>query len=77
MPPAGQPIKIVTLGGSVTFGHGPREPANVWINQLYTWINETFPHPKHQLINHAIPAVKPRCHAAHTGQRRLQHHCHR
>ena len=48
----------------MTFGHGPREPRNVWINQLYDWLNETFPHPNHRLINHAIPAVRPCFHAA-------------
>jgi len=54
---AGQPIKMVALGGSVTKNHGPIRKENAYLPRLFAWINETFPHPDHQLINHAIPAV--------------------
>ena len=54
---AGQPIKVVALGGSVTKGHGPANPENSWVNRFFGWVNETFPHPQHQFTNQAIPAV--------------------
>lgn len=56
---AGQPIKVVAEGGSVTKGHGPIHRGNSWLHRFYSWVNETFPHPDHQLINQAIPAVRP------------------
>ena len=54
---AGQPVKVVALGGSVTKNHGPKREENAYLPRLFAWINETFPHPDHQFINHAIPAV--------------------
>lgn len=41
---AGQPIKAVTLGGSVTFGHGVGDPALSYPSLFFRFINGTFPH---------------------------------
>ena len=43
----------------MTKGHGPVHVENSYLDRFYAWINETFPHPDHQLINQAIPAVRP------------------
>lgn len=53
----GQPIKMVALGGSITKGHGPIVYENSWTDRFFSWVNATFPHSGHELINHAIPAV--------------------
>ena len=50
-------MKVVALGGSVTKGHGPLNITNSWVNRVFSWMNETFPHPDHVLSNQAIPAV--------------------
>lgn len=57
LPASGKPIKVVALGGSVTVGHGPENKQTAWLYRVFSWFNETFPHPDHHFINEAIPAV--------------------
>ena len=42
---AGRPIKVVTLGGSVTRGLGASVPEHNYANRFFQLINATFPHP--------------------------------
>ena len=53
----GEPVKIAALGGSVTVGHNVQNKQTAWLYRVFDWINTTFPHPEHQFINKAIPAV--------------------
>lgn len=53
----GKPVTVVVLGGSISFGHGVRNHENSWPSRVFKWIQETFPHKEHQLLNHAIPAI--------------------
>lgn len=41
---AGRPIKVFTLGGSVTKGSGSSSPAGSYASRLFQLINSTFPH---------------------------------
>ena len=50
-------MTIVALGGSVSAGHGVRDPDNSWVSRVFSWVKDTFPHRKHMLLNNAIPAV--------------------
>ena len=54
---AGQPITAVLLGGSITAGTGLTRLENSWGSQFFHWIQTTFPHPQHRLVNEAMPAV--------------------
>ncbi len=47
---AGEPITMVALGGSITCGAGGRDVPS-YIEQVFQWINATFPHPEHTFIN--------------------------
>lgn len=38
-------------------GHGVVDPGNGWVSRVFSWIEETFPGPKHRLLNRAIPAT--------------------
>ena len=43
---------MAAFGGSVTFGVGTVNPEmNGWLQQVFLWIKETFPHPGHKLLN--------------------------
>ncbi|KAL4442042.1 hypothetical protein ABPG77_011303 [Micractinium sp. CCAP 211/92] len=54
---AGQPVKVYALGGSVTGGGGSSHaPARAYVSRFFKWINTTFPHREHVLVNRAIPA---------------------
>lgn len=54
---AGEPITAVALGGSISAGHGVKDPGNGWVARIFTWISETFPNTEHKLLNRAIPAT--------------------
>lgn len=41
---AGQPVKVYTLGGSVTFGHGVDDPRLSYPSLFFQFINASFPH---------------------------------
>ncbi|KAI3430747.1 hypothetical protein D9Q98_009159 [Chlorella vulgaris] len=45
----GQPITVHMIGGSIT-AHG------LYPSLLMSWINSSFPHAGHRLMNHAMPA---------------------
>ena len=57
---AGQPVIIVTLGGSITLGHGTYDSADSWPSRFFTWFSQAFPHPDHQFLNQAVPATTSR-----------------
>ena len=43
---------MAAFGGSVTFGVGTVNPEmNGWLQRVFLWIKETFPHPGHKLLN--------------------------
>ncbi|KAL4437433.1 hypothetical protein ABPG75_004572 [Micractinium tetrahymenae] len=49
---AGKPIKVVTLGGSVTQGSGASDAASTsYAARLFQFINAAFPHRDHTLLN--------------------------
>ncbi|KAI7842833.1 hypothetical protein COHA_003579 [Chlorella ohadii] len=52
----GQPITVAFLGGSITWGRGGYEGGS-FTNRFTAWLNATFPHPGHRIINHGLPAV--------------------
>ena len=54
---AGSPIKVVVIGGSITCGGNTYTEDQRWINQVFQWINSTWPHPEHTLINACKPAT--------------------
>eukprot|EP00884_Botryococcus_braunii_P016639 jgi/Botrbrau1/3659/Bobra.0204s0049.1 len=57
---SGHPIKVVVLGGSIMGGgevYVLRQPTDSFVGQIFTWINETFPHPDHKFHNGALPAT--------------------
>jgi hypothetical protein len=45
---SGQPIRVLALGGSITGGQGAVDGAP-YVSRFKSWIQETFPHPDHQL----------------------------
>ena len=54
---AGQPITAVLLGGSITAGTGLTALENSWGSRFFHWVQATFPHQQHRLVNEAMPAV--------------------
>lgn len=49
---AGQPVTIAAFGGSVTYGVGTQHPQlNGWLVRVVHWVQATFPHPGHKLLN--------------------------
>lgn len=50
-----KPIKVFTLGGSVTYGHGVEDAAQSYPSLFFRFINETFPHRDHVLSNIGMP----------------------
>ena len=41
---AGRPVKVVTLGGSVTYGHGVEDLSLSYPSRFFQFINASFPH---------------------------------
>ena len=56
-PLAGNPVKVVVIGGSITCGGNTYTEDQRWINQVFQWINATWPHPEHKLTNACKPAT--------------------
>ncbi|EFN59953.1 expressed protein [Chlorella variabilis] len=52
----GQPITVAFLGGSITWGRGGYEGGS-FTNRFTEWLNATFPHPDHRVVNLGLPAV--------------------
>eukprot|EP00884_Botryococcus_braunii_P021062 jgi/Botrbrau1/763/Bobra.0181s0021.1 len=56
----GQPITVVTLGGSIMAGgdiYFPRKASDSFVGQLFTWLAKTFPHAQHKFHNGCLPAT--------------------
>ncbi|PSC68178.1 Acyl-coenzyme A thioesterase THEM4 isoform A [Micractinium conductrix] len=53
---AGQPVTVTFLGGSITWGRGGNEGGS-FVVRFTEWLNSTWPHPGHRIINHGLPAV--------------------
>ena len=56
-PAAGQPVTVAVVGGSVSAGIGVLQGNNSYVQRLYKWIDTTFPHKNHKLLNFALPAT--------------------
>ncbi|PRW60464.1 expressed protein isoform A [Chlorella sorokiniana] len=55
---AGQPVTAVTIGGSVTWGAGATSrTVTSYPARFFEFINATFPHKDHALLNKAISAT--------------------
>ncbi|GAA99687.1 uncharacterized protein L969DRAFT_89540 [Mixia osmundae IAM 14324] len=54
---AGQAVKIVFLGGSVTAGHNADGPENVYTARFERWWRKTYANRNTQIINAAVPAT--------------------
>ena len=50
-------ISAVLIGGSITCGGNTYTEDQRWINQVFQWINTTWPHADHRLINACKPAT--------------------
>eukprot|EP00887_Chlorella_sp_A99_P003010 scaffold9.g3010.t1 len=54
---AGEPVTIVAIGGSVTAGAGVGNNLQwAYVSRFLSWINSTFPHPQHRLLNQGVAA---------------------
>ncbi|KAL4423775.1 hypothetical protein ABPG75_001076 [Micractinium tetrahymenae] len=54
---AGQAIKAVTLGGSVTYGNGASSPGRAYAGRFFEFIRAAFPHRGHVLENKGMGAA--------------------
>lgn len=52
--PAGQPVKVLAIGGSVTAGHGLKSLTAAYPARFGELLNATFPHPETDVLNRAI-----------------------
>ncbi len=74
---AGEPITMVALGGSITCGQGGRDVPS-YIEQVFQWINATFPHPGHTFINSCkVWRLLPHCPPTYAACKCTQQICHR
>lgn len=53
----GQAVTVLLLGGSWTSGSGVQNPTNSWAANFFAWINATFPHSDHVLVNNSTRGV--------------------
>lgn len=53
---AGEPVTISFLGGSITWGRGGNEGGS-FVQRFSEWLNATWPHPGHRIVNQGLPAV--------------------
>jgi hypothetical protein len=53
---AGQPISIVSIGGSVTYEGGPEPNGESYIAGIFQYINTSFPHRQHKMQNEGMPS---------------------
>ncbi|KAL4421416.1 hypothetical protein ABPG75_010707 [Micractinium tetrahymenae] len=51
---AGKPIKVFTLGASVTRGIGATKPGRSYPQRLFQFLNASFPHSGHEFYNRGI-----------------------
>ena len=65
---SGQPVAVVTLGGSITRGTGASKPAHAYASRFFAALNASFPHPQHTFINHGIGGTTSTIFAACTEQ---------
>ncbi|GAB4816347.1 hypothetical protein N2152v2_003393 [Parachlorella kessleri] len=54
---AGQPITAVAIGGSITAGMGSMGREFAWPGRFRAWLNATFPHPGHVVVNKGVGAT--------------------
>ncbi|EFN56843.1 hypothetical protein CHLNCDRAFT_144427 [Chlorella variabilis] len=55
---SGQAVTVVSIGGSVSWGHGASVRGQTDLPALvFQWMNATFPHPQHKFLNQAISAT--------------------
>ena len=60
----------VAIGGSVSYGVGASiRGQSDYVALLFKWINTTFPHPQHQLLNRALPCALLSVRSARCGVR--------
>lgn len=52
--PAGQPVKVLAIGGSVTAGHGLNTLDAAYPARFGEFLNAAFPHPETEVLNRAI-----------------------
>ena len=65
----GKPITIVGIGSSITFRHGGctrllddsacTSRSSGWLRIFFDGLNESYPNPRHRLLNAGIPASAP------------------
>ncbi|BDA43799.1 hypothetical protein COCOBI_04-8160 [Coccomyxa sp. Obi] len=53
----GEPVTMVTLGGSITAGQGVSMSGDAYIPRIYDWIQTVFPNKKHRFLNRALPGT--------------------
>lgn len=51
---AGKPVKVYTLGASVTRGIGTTDRQYSYASRFFQYINSTFPHRHHEFVNRGI-----------------------
>lgn len=47
---AGEPVTMVTLGGSISAGQGVSVSGDAYIPRVYDWIQTVFPNKKHRWL---------------------------
>ncbi|KAK9829249.1 hypothetical protein WJX72_004751 [[Myrmecia] bisecta] len=54
----GDAISMGFAGGSVTIGSGtPNFSLDGYVSQVFDWVNQTFPHTKHKLVNGGMGGI--------------------
>ena len=57
---AGHPLHLAAVGGSSTAGHSlARDSEDLYHRRLGSWINSSFPHADHHVVNSGTPAAGP------------------
>lgn len=54
---AGQPVTVVALGGSVTYGHGVDDASQAYPALFFAFLNASFPNREHVLLNRGLPGA--------------------
>ncbi|WPT13740.1 hypothetical protein PSENEW3_00001579 [Picochlorum sp. SENEW3] len=55
---ANKPVTVTLVGGSITWGQGASDRKKTsWGGLFFTWINTTYPHANHILVNAAVPGT--------------------
>ncbi|EIE19265.1 hypothetical protein COCSUDRAFT_58561 [Coccomyxa subellipsoidea C-169] len=53
----GEPVTMVTLGGSISAGQGVTVSSDAYIPRIYEWVSSVFPHKNHRFLNRALPGT--------------------